>query len=390
MALRPEFIGLLRDIRDRIYPEISQTKDEIDVIETNIKAMEINVATMEANVENIQASIHAITIGTVTTVSVDANGNSQDADASYDGATSTLNLSIPVGSTGIQGTQGIQGPVGADGIRGDAYEPDAEGLSTERTTYDSEIKTFSFLSIDEGLLFFKLSSTSGDWSEGYPFLQGPEGEKGEDGVAANRNLLINTNFSINQRNAKETDFLSMAQGDYIYDMWRKESDTEIYQIIPSDKIIKRGSTNYTLSIVGGLGSIVNGYKTILLVPGTGDWKIVIPYEILAGTTTVQLELGSEQTIHEVAFHRGQLADCQEFYILSETPISATMVDSAMLVKKAQISFPTTMRDIPVVTLTNSTNGLTPINITESGARLSATTSSEAVRAQCDGYIASIQ
>lgn len=82
------------------------------------------------------------------------------------------------GTQGIQGIQGIQGP---QGDKGDSYSPGAIGPASGRVDYDGEPKGFSYLDIDNGFLYFKRSSTSGDWSAAIEFAQGPQGIQGLQG-----------------------------------------------------------------------------------------------------------------------------------------------------------------------------------------------------------------
>ena len=70
---------------------------------------------------------------------------------------------------------------GQQGIPGQSFNPDARGLLTEKSQYDTEAKGFAFLDIENGNLYFKLSSTSGDWSNAIP-LEGPQGQQGPAGT----------------------------------------------------------------------------------------------------------------------------------------------------------------------------------------------------------------
>jgi microcystin-dependent protein len=92
------------------------------------------------------------------------------------GPTGATGNTGPTGPQGIQGTQGIQGPTG------NSYSPSATGLTSERATYNAQAKGFSFLDIQTGLIYFKLSATSGDWSPGFGFQRGPQGIQGIQGV----------------------------------------------------------------------------------------------------------------------------------------------------------------------------------------------------------------
>ncbi|EHV5556840.1 collagen-like protein [Vibrio parahaemolyticus] len=96
-------------------------------------------------------------------------------------------LTGPQGPQGIQGVQGVQGERGDDGS---SFAVDEVGDYAELANYDDELKGFSFLAQDyitpphtaPGTIFFKMSDTSGDWSDPIPFGKGPQGEQGEQGV----------------------------------------------------------------------------------------------------------------------------------------------------------------------------------------------------------------
>lgn len=73
----------------------------------------------------------------------------------------------------------VQGPKGDIGA---SFRADYRGLASERATFDAERKGFCFLAMDTGMLFFKLSATSGDWSTGYTFAKGDKGDHGTPGA----------------------------------------------------------------------------------------------------------------------------------------------------------------------------------------------------------------
>lgn len=85
---------------------------------------------------------------------------------------------------GDQGDQGDPGEPGNDGQDGTNFSPNAVGNFADRSSHDAEAKGFVFLSLDgdgdtitTGVLFFKQSTTSGDWSSPVLF-QGPAGPAG--------------------------------------------------------------------------------------------------------------------------------------------------------------------------------------------------------------------
>ena len=93
-----------------------------------------------------------------------AGGSS--ASAFYNSATGKFVFGIP---------QGIKGD------RGDPFTVDSVGLLVDRSLYDTRVKGFSFLALDTGEIYFKLSDTVGDWSLAAPFGKGEKGDKGDIG-----------------------------------------------------------------------------------------------------------------------------------------------------------------------------------------------------------------
>ena len=79
----------------------------------------------------------------------------------------------PQGEKGEQGIQGIQGIQGEKGERGEAFEINETGPFSQRGQYDAEAKGFSFLASDNGNVYIKQSSASGDWSDPVPFKGDP-------------------------------------------------------------------------------------------------------------------------------------------------------------------------------------------------------------------------
>lgn len=88
----------------------------------------------------------------------------------------------PIGATGAQGPQGIQGIQGPKGDAGASFDADALDLFANRGLYNLQPKGFSFLAMDTGFLYFKLSNTSADWSAGVQYGKGDTGATGPDGA----------------------------------------------------------------------------------------------------------------------------------------------------------------------------------------------------------------
>lgn len=74
-----------------------------------------------------------------------------------------------ISSTGIvndaNDAQNIRGPVGDQGEKGDRFYINDQG--TDRSIHDAAGKGFTFLNTSNGMVSFKLSDTSGDWSDEY-------------------------------------------------------------------------------------------------------------------------------------------------------------------------------------------------------------------------------
>lgn len=74
--------------------------------------------------------------------------------------------------------QGEKGEQGQQGMVGESFDPKEVGPAAKRVVFDAEAEKFSFLDTENFLLYFKLSSASGDWSTGIPFGKGDKGDTG--------------------------------------------------------------------------------------------------------------------------------------------------------------------------------------------------------------------
>ncbi|SSW64319.1 hypothetical protein AVE30378_01021 [Achromobacter veterisilvae] len=136
---------------------------EYDAVSTSINALRANQALLQAD----DGTLKAGTVG-VEQLTPDAQENlSRPGPEGPQGQ---------VGNTGPQGNPGAQGPVGA------SFNADARDIAANRSLYDTEPKGFSFLAMDTGLLSFKLSAASGDWSAGFVFGRGAQGIQGVPGI----------------------------------------------------------------------------------------------------------------------------------------------------------------------------------------------------------------
>jgi len=104
----------------------------------------------------------------LSTVADNQGAKGNDGDSAYE-------IALSLGFVGNE-AEWIQSLKGAKGDKGDSYSPSATGASSERSLYDGELAGFSFLDIDNSLLFIKRSDTFGDWFDGMLFGKGDKGD----------------------------------------------------------------------------------------------------------------------------------------------------------------------------------------------------------------------
>jgi len=138
----------------------AQTHASNALISANNASASANYAQSQAisaanSASSALASLNQIKVITVASTNTGLPGT--NANVVYDGTDNTFAFTIP---------QGFKGDAG------NPYPVDAQGLLADRGTYDAEGTGFSYLAIDTGDIYFKLSNTSGHWSTGYPFGKG--------------------------------------------------------------------------------------------------------------------------------------------------------------------------------------------------------------------------
>ncbi len=97
-------------------------------------------------------------------------------------AIAALQAPGPVGPQGVAGPQGPAGPQGIKGDVGASFNADVRDLFANRNLYNLQPKGFAFLALDTGMLYFKQSNTSADWSAGVQFGKGDTGATGATGA----------------------------------------------------------------------------------------------------------------------------------------------------------------------------------------------------------------
>ena len=85
------------------------------------------------------------------------------------------------GDPGQKGDPGEKGEKGDPGPVGPSFSADVQRPMSYRALYNDRAAGFSFLATDQGKLYWKLSDTVGDWSNGVQFGKGEKGDPGQKG-----------------------------------------------------------------------------------------------------------------------------------------------------------------------------------------------------------------
>ena len=168
MANIPEFISVLRRIRDEIYPKVEEMYESTAILESE--------AELSKNAAAASAAASASSAVTATTKSNEIKNVSAQANTLSSGSLATVSYN----STDGKFTFGI--PLGAKGDKGESYTINATGTTAGRAAYDTQAFGFSYLDIALSIVYFKLSATSGDWSTGKSFGRGEDGAAGANGI----------------------------------------------------------------------------------------------------------------------------------------------------------------------------------------------------------------
>ncbi len=112
-------------------------------------------------------------------------------------------------------------PQGLKGDKGDAFNINAVGTLANRTNYDTQPRNFTYLATDVGMVYFKNSDTSADWSTGVAFGKGDTGDTGATGDGINSFTFLSTTDAsglAGQAGASDTYRITMTSGntfDYV-------------------------------------------------------------------------------------------------------------------------------------------------------------------------------
>ncbi|NOQ32449.1 MAG: hypothetical protein GQ570_15175 [Helicobacteraceae bacterium] len=142
---------------------VSSRADSIDEVSQNIVAVQNSSenATIASNSAQTAKGYRDELVG-LSVVSLSLTSD-QSASASYDSSLGKLTIGIPKG---------------LKGDKGDPFNVNAQGTIAQRSSYDAQSSGFSFLSLDEDMIYFRVGDTAGAWSSGSPFGKGDKGDIG--------------------------------------------------------------------------------------------------------------------------------------------------------------------------------------------------------------------
>ena len=141
--------------------------NELDHVATSVNALRANQGLLQNDDGTLRAG--AVTAESISPELAEAMKGAPGADSTVPG---------PPGPPGADST--VPGPKGDTGA---SFKADARDVAANRALYDGQPKGFSFLAMDTGMLYWKLSGASADWSAGVQFGKGETGAEGPQGPA---------------------------------------------------------------------------------------------------------------------------------------------------------------------------------------------------------------
>lgn len=184
------------------YAQTASTKASEASASAQTAATKASEASSSASAASQSATTATEKANQIKAIAVQANtlAAGQSAAVAYDSAANKFTFSIP---------QGLKGD------KGDPLTISAKGLKANRSMYDEQPINFSYLATDEGLLYFKMSSTSGDWGDGLAFGKGDKGDPGDDGDGVDTIAWLSTTDASNVKGvagATDTYRITMTSG----------------------------------------------------------------------------------------------------------------------------------------------------------------------------------
>ena len=160
-----------------------------------------------------------------------------------------------------------------------------------------------------------------------------------DGALSNRNILINGNLTVNQRNLS---IASVATGAYGEDRWKKTAGG-MTQII--EELNYLPSTEYTLS---GTGITTQQITS----PASGDWTLP---DISVTARLIQLEVGDTATPFEHRSYGDELARCQRYCVVYENGTALAGNAGSTAAFQSRFQYPVVMRAKPSASIVSGTD-----------------------------------
>lgn len=282
---------------DRVNTSINNL-DRVHTSITNLDTVAVSIANVDTVATNIVAVQNAVT--NANTAKAQAGIATTQAQIATNKANEIKNVSVGSTITGAAGTLAsvvynptdgkftFVAPQGVKGDRGEAFQVNAVGNFSERVLYDTRTKGFSFLAIDQGAIYFKLSGTSGDWSVAAPF---GKGDKGDTGATGNGILQITFTSTTDisglpsQSGATDTYTISYTDGTSDTVSFYNGRDGLQTVIDTTEHTVLASAASYTVNIdttTGIFEVLLNGIRlssTDYTLTGT---SIVINYSVLVG------------------------------------------------------------------------------------------------------------
>jgi len=146
---------------------------------------------LNSELDNVAVSINALRSNAALLQNDDGTLKNAIVTLANLAAEVVTGLTGPIGPDGPVGPVGPDGPVGSQGPKGDtgaSFDADVRDVFGNIGLYNLQPKGFSFLALDTGALYFKLSNTSADWSAGVPYGKGETGATGATGAQGAQGL----------------------------------------------------------------------------------------------------------------------------------------------------------------------------------------------------------
>jgi len=131
-----------------VQSQVNSEHEEVLQKHSEVVNLANDVTTKSNEVKNLSVQIQLL-------------DETENASSNYNPSTGVLTLGVPRGLTGKQG---------------DAFRINAYGTEATKSMYDNAVASTSFFALDSTKLYFKISDSTGDWSQGIEFGKGAKGD----------------------------------------------------------------------------------------------------------------------------------------------------------------------------------------------------------------------